>query len=224
MGELAKKRGIIALVKDKDLGRTLAGVRDWPSRWVVNPLISCLCLCDDLARWHAVTAVGDTMARLAAEEMEAARIVMRRFMWMLNDESGGIGWGVPEAMAESMACHPGLAAEYAHILVAYMREDASYLELEALQRGLLWGAARLAGQRPEVLRQWKAECSLPQYLGSADAGIRGHACLALARLGTGGGAADRLRALLDDPASFESYDGGVVRRLAVRDCAALFLS
>lgn len=25
--------------------------------------------------------------------MDSARIVMRRLMWSLNDESGGIGWG-----------------------------------------------------------------------------------------------------------------------------------
>jgi len=40
---------------------------------------------------------------------------MRRLMWNLNDESGGIGWGNPEAMGEILACHEALANEYAPI-------------------------------------------------------------------------------------------------------------
>eukprot|EP00362_Geleiidae_sp_MMETSP1317_P000447 CAMPEP_0201284794 /NCGR_PEP_ID=MMETSP1317-20130820/84991_1 /ASSEMBLY_ACC=CAM_ASM_000770 /TAXON_ID=187299 /ORGANISM="Undescribed Undescribed, Strain Undescribed" /LENGTH=71 /DNA_ID=CAMNT_0047606373 /DNA_START=1077 /DNA_END=1289 /DNA_ORIENTATION=- len=59
--------------------------------------------------------------------MEEARIVMRRMLWSMNDESGGIGWGVPEAMAEVMTCNKGLAEEYIHMLISYMREDGEEL-------------------------------------------------------------------------------------------------
>jgi hypothetical protein len=96
--------------------------------------------------------MGVTVARLANQDMEAARIVMRRFMWSLNDESGGIGWGAPEAMAECLASHAGLAGEYTKILVSFMREDGFYLELPSLQRGLMWGIGRLAQVRPQLLR------------------------------------------------------------------------
>ena len=37
--------------------------------------------------------MGAVVAALATEEMESARVVMRRLLWNLNDESGGIGWG-----------------------------------------------------------------------------------------------------------------------------------
>jgi len=47
-------------------------------------------------------------------------------------------------MGEILAAHNGLAQEYAHILLSYAREEGNYLELEALQRGLLWGIGRLA--------------------------------------------------------------------------------
>ena len=60
--------------------------------------------------------MGASLARLADADMEAARIVMRRLLWSLNDESGGIGWGAPESMAEAMCRHQGLALEYAHML------------------------------------------------------------------------------------------------------------
>jgi len=112
-----------------------------------------------------------------------ARVVMRRFMWMLNDESAGIGWGVPEAMGEVLACHPRLADEYTHVLVAFMREDGFYLELEALQRGLLWGVARAAGVSPQLLLAKDAVRYLLPYLHSADPVVLGLVCLALGRLG-----------------------------------------
>jgi len=45
------------------------------------------------------------ISNLTEKEMESARVIMRRLMWSLNDESGDIGWGAPEAMAEIIACH-----------------------------------------------------------------------------------------------------------------------
>ena len=58
---------------------------------------------DELIRWRAVSAMGIVTAALADARMDAARVIMRRMMWQLNDESGGIGWGIPEAMGEIMA-------------------------------------------------------------------------------------------------------------------------
>jgi len=58
--------------------------------------------------------------------MESARVIMRRLMWSLNDESGGIGWGAPEAMGEIMARHEQLTKEYSAILGSYIREDGKF--------------------------------------------------------------------------------------------------
>ena len=88
---------------------------------------------------------------------------MRRLMWMLNDESGGIGWGAPEAMAEAMACHPRLAEEYVRILLSYIREDGNFLEYEPLRRGALWGIGRLARVYPEMLIELDAARYIRPY-------------------------------------------------------------
>ncbi|MFO7972416.1 MAG: HEAT repeat domain-containing protein, partial [Desulfobacterales bacterium] len=68
-----------------------------------------------------------------------------------NDESGGIGWGSPEAMGEIMARHLGLAEEYAFLLLSYVNEQGNYIEHPILQRGVLWGLGRLAHSRPELV-------------------------------------------------------------------------
>jgi len=53
--------------------------------------------------------MGRVVSSLAEKDMESARVVMRRLMWNLNEESGGIGWGCPEAMGETMARSAPLA-------------------------------------------------------------------------------------------------------------------
>jgi hypothetical protein len=125
-------------------------------------------------------------------------------MWSLNDESGGIGWGAPEAMGEIMACHEGLAGEYGHILVAYMREDGYFLELEQLQRGLIWGIGRLTMKRPELMQAKNAATYLPPYLNSSDSTVRGLAAWALGLLKSKETAA-HLEKLIDDQNEVKLY-------------------
>lgn len=207
-GVRALTRQVTAWLQVPSLEAALAAVASMPPEKAIKPLFSCLCSCDLQVKWHAVSAMGRTVATLAAQEMESARVVMRRCMWMLNDESGGIGWGVPEAMGEILACHRGLAEEYSHVLVSFMREDGFYLELEALQQGLLWGIARQAAVSPHLLRAKDAVRYLLPYLDSADPVVLGLACLGLGRLG------DRqttsaLAPFRDDLRSVPLYQGGV---------------
>jgi len=177
---IREKRRITKLLGSADIAPVIEELRQLTG--VINPLIGALCSNDETVRWHAITALGPIVSDLADQNMEAARVVMRRFMWSLNDESGGIGWGAPEAMGEIMACHRGLAEEYAHILVAYMREDGFFLELEMLQRGLMWGLGRLAQVRPNLLRSRNAITYLLPYLDSTDTMVRGLAAWTLGLL------------------------------------------
>jgi len=73
---------------------------------------------------------------------------MRRLIWNLNDESGGIGWGSPEAMGDIMARSQPIAREFSKILISYVLPHGNYLEHGLLQRGLLWGLQRLSRAKP----------------------------------------------------------------------------
>ena len=115
--------------------------------------------------------MGAVVSRLAEQDMESARVVMRRLIWNLNDESGGIGWGSPEAMGEIMSRHFRLAEEYAFLLVSYVNEQGNYIEHPILQRGVLWGLGRLAHSRPRLVKH--AVSFLPPYMRSEDAIHRG---------------------------------------------------
>ncbi len=94
------KKEILDLLGQEDQDQVVSVLLTFKARVIVNPLFSLIQETDEKIRENAARAMGQVVAKLAREQMEAARIVMRRLMWNLNDESGGIGWGSPEAMAE----------------------------------------------------------------------------------------------------------------------------
>lgn len=200
MHERVFKREIITLLQTATLPKIHDTLRQYDEQQLLNPLFSGICRSEEQLRWHAIVAMGPVVARLADRNMEAARVVMRRIMWSLNDESGGIGWGAPEAMAEILSSHDGLAEEYTHVLVSFMREDGFFIEYEPLQRGLMWGLGRLAESRAKLLIAKGAVTYLLPYLSSGDAAVRGLAARALGRL-DGANSFAAFAPLLDDERS-----------------------
>lgn len=100
------------------------------------------------ARWQAAYGLGLCLPLMANENMESARVFMRRLMWSLNEESGNLGWGIPEAMACILAACTPLADEYARIFVSYGYEtgrDDNFLDHGPLRRGVYWGIGHIAG-------------------------------------------------------------------------------
>jgi len=170
------KNHILNLLEQDDPAAAISAICRLPARKAVNPLFGFFNSREEIIRWRAITAMGAVVARLADENMESARVIMRRLLWSLNDESGGIGWGSPEAMGEIMARHEPLAREYTKLLVSFIREDGNYLEHEVLQRGVIWGLGRLAHARPELVRD--AELHLHPYMNSSDNILRGFAAWA----------------------------------------------
>jgi HEAT repeat protein len=198
----AIKRKIYDLLKSTDFDRAFQELSKLPAQQVINPLFASLHSTEQDAKWAAVKAMGAVVAKLADADMESARVIMRRLMWNLNDESGGIGWGSPEAMGEILANHEGLAKEYAHILISYTRENGNYLEHEVLQRGLLWGIGRLAQVRPHHLQN--AVQHLMAYLESRDATVRGLAAWVMGLVGAEE-ASSRLQRLKNDKSQIQTY-------------------
>lgn len=213
------KRRILALLASDDWE---AGVAELTvlGQQAVSPLFSALCSTSPLVRWHAITAFGAVVSAMAAATPEKARVVMRRFIWSLNDESGGIGWGAPEAMSEIVCQSPQMAAEYHNHVLSYIHEDHCrpdcYLEHAPLRRGAVWGVARMAQIRPDLAI--KAESDLLCALADCDATIRGHAAWACGTLRLGA-AQPQLEAMLEDLTPVDIYRDHVIVELTLSDLA-----
>jgi hypothetical protein len=210
------KKKIQKLLLRTDLESGLTEIGGMPARKVINPLFSFLCSLDELLKWRAVMAMGEVVDRLADADMESARVIMRRYMWQLNDESGGIGWGCPEAMGEIMARNKNLAEEFWCILISYIRPDGNFLEHETLQRGVLWGVGRLAHARPQLLKD--SVDYLHPYMQTEDPYLRG-----LAAWGAGAIRNKKTEAILSrlkqDHAKLNLFFKGHLKKCSVSELA-----
>ena len=210
------KKKIKKLLMQEDFERGLAEVAALPARKAVNPLFSFLCSTDDILKWRAVTAMGEVVHRLAEKDIESARVIMRRLMWHLNDESGGIGWGCPEAMGEIMALNEQLADEFWCILISYAQPEGNFLEHPTLQRGLLWGIGRMAHARPHLLRD--SADYLHPFLQADDPHLRGLAAWAAGALRQAEHA-DLLKTLATDKQNLSIFLNRQLRSCSVAEMA-----
>ncbi len=199
------KRCILALLAGDGWEAGLPELADLGQQ-AAAPLFSALCSSSPKVRWHAITALGVVVGAMAGRTPEKARVIMRRFIWSLNDESGGIGWGAPEAMGEIMTQSPLVAAEYHNHLLAYIHEDHCrpdcYLEHAPLRRGAVWGVGRLAQVRPDLAA--KAEPDLLCALEDCDTTIRGLAAWTCGLLDLTS-ALPQLRTMNTDASTLELY-------------------
>lgn len=223
------KQEIFELLAGDDPMKIREGLARYAPMEVVNPLFSALCATSELVRWNAIRAFAMVVPTIANENLESARIVMRRFLWSLNDESGGIGWGAPEAMAEIMVQDERLLGEYLHMLISYTRDDGpelyqdgNYIELPMLQRGLLWGLGRLCSARGRQMKAAGIAEDLKRYLDSPDGAVRGLAIWALIMLGEES-ARPEVSRLCEDSAELSIYIERKKTKHTVGELAIMYL-
>lgn len=83
----------------------------------------------------AVAAYGPVARIVANYDPEFVRDQMRRLQWLVNDESGGIGWRAPELMAGVLIACPGMFDEFISPMVYLLDlepEDAPHFRVSVL--------------------------------------------------------------------------------------------
>ncbi len=175
-----------------------AGLLRWAAS-VRNPqriLISLTFDSDELLRWRAIDAFGRIAAVQAGQDLERVRDTIRRLLWLMNDESGGLGWHAPEMIAEILVNVPALIPEFAGLLPSFLRE-------EPFERGTHFAVYRVAQVDPGPFIEYVSE--LTASLGDPDPAIRAYSALALKAIP--GSAAERAtRDLQTDQATFTLFD------------------
>jgi HEAT repeat protein len=188
--------------------------RDAIARWAaeerraVGLLQPLLYHAEPLVRWRAVEALGRVAAVRARGDLEAVRELVRRTLWLMNDESGGLLWNGPEVLGAVLAEVPALGDELCEVL-------AGFLEQEPFRAGTRWALWRLAAARPSAVAA--AAPAVVPSLSDPDPAVRGHAALAVCAA-LGPAAAARLA---HDAAPLVVFDhrSGVLREATVREVA-----
>jgi hypothetical protein len=222
---------------NKILLREALGAPDWRERVerltagaeaaFVGPLLSCLPQGGAQAG-RAAAALGACVAAIAREAPEDARVIMRRFMWHMNEESGNIGWGVPQSMAETLARSEVLAEEFSRVLLSYIRDtgrEDNFVDHAPLRLSCYWAVGRLLQARPEI-----AASALPLLragLRDGDLPCRGMAAWALAQIDLSEDLRPELEALAAAGESATTpvpvFDGDGIRECTAAELAGLAL-
>jgi len=90
---------------------------------------------------HAIKATGLAAKVIAERDPEYIRNYLLRLFWLLNDESGGIGWRAPELIGEILFRCPQFS-QFFPMLISLLdleREDAP-----RFRKGTLWAIGRVA--------------------------------------------------------------------------------
>jgi HEAT repeat protein len=222
MGSFRRLKSDLREILGDDRWRERFGETDGlEPRKLLGPLFAMLLDRNENVRWRAVEALGRLVGRMAGDRLEPARETMRMFMWRLNEESGNLGWGVPESMAASMAANTSLAKEFVSILVSYVQSeeglDGNYLDHPELRRGVYWGLGRLAQDQAGRVREHAS--ALRRGLKEQDPACRGFAAWALGVLGDAA-ALDDLDNLASDQAAVRIFRDGEVRDATVAALAS----
>ncbi len=163
---------------------------------------------DPLIGWRAVEAMGLAAGRIADEDPEFVRNHLRRLMWLLSDESGGIGWRAPEMMGEIVRNRPEQFGEFVPIILSLL--DMEEEDAARFRPGTLWAIGRLGEVMPDRVKV--AVTRVISCLDDSNPQTRGLAAWCLGQLGAGEYLAG-YDALLRDQSPVDFYaDAQLVRQ------------
>jgi methylated-DNA-[protein]-cysteine S-methyltransferase len=184
-------------------------------RRVLGILVSLTFDPDPQIGWRSVEAMGLAASRIADDDPAYARHHLRRLYWLLSEESGGICWRAPEAIAEIVRHKPTLFADYVPIVVSLIREMADE-DLAHFRAGILWAIGRLGDIANDHIQAVLP--TITSALKNSDPQVRGMAVWCLGNVGQTKLLANRPD-LLADEAPVDLYEDGSLTRTSVRDLA-----
>jgi hypothetical protein len=151
---------------------------------VVRFLTGRLYAADEHDKWRAVRMFGVLARQQALITDDRLADLLGRFLWALNDESGTVPFGVPEAIGEIVAARPGHGARVLPILCGMLTEDETF-QTGPVERGIYWALGRIG---PAVLSSCPGVLAVVQASARAhpDSETRATAAAALERLDPAG--------------------------------------
>ena len=105
--------------------RDFKEIREWTvsERNPLRTLLSFTYDSDELMRRRAVEAIGLVADHRARKNLEKVRDFIRRLLWLMNDESGGLARLAPEMIGEILVNVPSLIDEYGPLLFSFLQEE-----------------------------------------------------------------------------------------------------
>lgn len=184
-------------------------------RGVIRWLISLAYDKEDVITWRAIETMGVISRTLSKEMPDVIRDTIRRLLWSMGEESGGIGWSAPEMLGEIISGDPDAFDDIIPILWSFKGE-------EMFRAGIVWAMGRVAMVRPEFIAFIMPE--LAEMLADANPVVRGYAIRAagfLQAISPVGG--EQISKLMGDISPVPFYENGELLTKTVRELAEKFI-
>jgi hypothetical protein len=182
---------------------------------VLGSLVSLTYDADPQIGWRAVEAMGVAASRVAEADPDQVREHLRRLLWLMSEESGGVCWRAPEAMAEIVRHAPEMFAEYIPIVVSLI-ENLAEEDLGHFRAGTLWAIGRLGAVAGDHVRD--VIPAVTSALDDSNPQVRGMAVWCLNEVGRTELLADQPE-LASDEGQVDLYEDGQLVRTTVSHLA-----
>ncbi len=101
---------------------------------------------ETLVGWRAIKAVGLVARELVKTDYQFLREAVRKLLWSLSDESGGIGWSAPEMLGEIVAADPERFSDIIPLIA-----EVYGIEEDVFKPGVVYALGRIAEVSPELV-------------------------------------------------------------------------
>lgn len=162
----------------------------------------------DVITWRSIEAMGIFCKEVAQNDPEETMHMVRKLLWYLSEETGGVAWSAPEMLGEVVRNNPKLTAHIAPIV--------THLDEPPFQRGVAWATGRIGELFPEMVSDVIHETI--ENTKSDDPFIRGYTARALGLVKVKE-ALSALDNLLEDPAVIQCYINGEIVDKTVSELA-----
>jgi len=142
------KNVVNASLESNDLESVVSIVKE--NRKVLSLLVRMAYDKDTLVGWRAIKAIGLSAKALVKTDYDFLRETVRKLLWSLSDESGGIGWAAPEIMGEIASADPEKFSDIIPLIA-----EVYDIEEKVFRPGVLYALGKIAEVSPDLVMPFK---------------------------------------------------------------------
>jgi len=135
------KQELASAVRSEDVGKLREAARHGIGR-LIRYLTGQLYTNSEEEKWRAVRMLGALAGDPELLDERRTRDLLQRFVWALNDESGAVPYGIPEALGEVLAARPEFQESFLPILCGLLTES-EMCQTGDIERGAMWAVGRV---------------------------------------------------------------------------------
>lgn len=138
------KQAAMAALEAEDFETILTLARQ--NRKVLSVLVRLSYDKDTLIGRRAIIAIGRVASVFVRSNYVFLRETVRKLLWSLSDESGGIGWSAPEILGEIISADPSKFSDVVPLIA-----EVYSIEEKVFRPGVLYAFGKIAEVSPETV-------------------------------------------------------------------------